>query len=158
VHAGEVHRDHHGYFGDDLDLAFRLLDSPQFKRCLRQVAAPLIMAVSEDIYRSVVRHQRDRIDPDDYRLAIRVRVGERRCRGYVHVPADALESLTVDSATGAIVPPATPFFNQLERHLIQTEKPFDVERGLADLNGRLSDSDLLNSAVALSEQERRCAR
>ena len=137
VHAGEVHNDGRGYFGEAIDVAFRLLDAPQLKKRLREVAAPLIVVVSEEIYRGVVRHQYDRINPREYHPGIGVHVAGRRCRGYVHIPAGAFESLTVDSATGAIVPPATSFFNQLERRLIHTEKPFDVERGLADLNRRL---------------------
>jgi class 3 adenylate cyclase len=137
VHAGEVHSDGRGYFGEALDVAFRLLDAPRLKACLRQEAAPLIMVVSDEIYRSVVRHQYDRIDSSDYGPMIRVHVAGRRYLGWVHVPVDAFESLTVDSSTGAIVPPATSFFNQLERHLIQAEEPFDVERGLADLSRRL---------------------
>jgi hypothetical protein len=31
VHAGAVHRDRHGGYGEDLDIAFRLLDAPQTK-------------------------------------------------------------------------------------------------------------------------------
>ena len=69
----------------------------------------MIVVVSDEIYWSVVRHQYDRIDSSDYSSVIRVRVAGRRYRGWVHVPVDAFESLTVDSATGAIVPPATSF-------------------------------------------------
>jgi hypothetical protein len=137
VHAGEVHYDGRGFFGEALDVAFRLLDAQPVKARLRKVAAPLVMVVSEEIYQGVVLHQYDRLDPGEYSPEVRVRVAGRSYRGYVHVPADAFESLTVDSATGAITPPATPFFNQLERHLIQAEEPFDVERGLEDLNRRL---------------------
>jgi hypothetical protein len=144
VHAGEVHYDGQGYFGEALDITFRLLDSPQFKARMRKIAAPLIMVVSGEIYRSVVRHQYDGLDQCEYHPEIQVQVAGNHYRGYVHVPADAFESLTVDSATGAIVPPATPFFNQLERHLIQTGESFDLERGLADLKRRLPDGDLRN--------------
>lgn len=136
--------DGQGYFGEALDITFRLLDSPQFKARLRKIAAPLIMVVSGEIYRSVVRHQYDGLDQCEYHPEIEVQVAGNHYRGYVHVPADAFESLTVDSATGAIVPPATPFFNQLERHLIQTGESFDLERGLADLKRRLPDGDLRN--------------
>jgi hypothetical protein len=33
VHAGEVHDDGRGFYGDDLDVAFRLLNSRTVKRC-----------------------------------------------------------------------------------------------------------------------------
>jgi DNA-binding CsgD family transcriptional regulator/class 3 adenylate cyclase len=155
VHAGEVHYDGRGYFGEALNVAFRLLGAPQVKARLRTVAAPLIVVVSEEIYQSVVTHQYDRINSREYNPELQVRVAGRHRRGYVHVPADAFESLTADSATGAIVPPATPFFNQLERHLIQAEEPFDVERGLADLNRRLPDDALLDPVAALTGTEKR---
>ena len=35
VHAGEVHDDGNGFYGEDLDVAFRLLDSPSVKRALQ---------------------------------------------------------------------------------------------------------------------------
>ena len=41
VHAGEVHYDGKGPFGDDLDLALRLLDAPRFKAHLKNGAGPL---------------------------------------------------------------------------------------------------------------------
>src|SRR5581483_6149964 len=63
VHAGEIHYDGRGYFGEALNMAFRLLDAPQVKAHLRKVAAPLILVVSEEIYRGVVRHQCEGIDP-----------------------------------------------------------------------------------------------
>src|SRR5690606_32672364 len=56
VHAGEVHNDGHGNFGEALDVAFRLLDSPEAKGALRRTAAPLVLVVSDDIYHSIVRH------------------------------------------------------------------------------------------------------
>src|SRR6266487_5218829 len=38
VHAGEVLWDGNGFFGEDLDVAFRLLDAPAVKRALREAA------------------------------------------------------------------------------------------------------------------------
>ena len=137
VHAGEVHYDGRGYLGEALDVAFRLLDAPEFKAFLQKVAAPLIVAVSEEIYVSVVMHQYDGINSHEYHPAIRVHVTGRRRRGYVH-SAGAFESLTVDSATGAIVPPATPFFNQLERHLIQAARSASTASPAAITSGKLS--------------------
>ncbi len=62
VHAGEVHYDANGCFGEALDVAFRLVDAPPVKKALRVTASPLILVVSEDIYRSVVRQCYDGID------------------------------------------------------------------------------------------------
>ncbi len=54
MHAGEIHYDANGCFGEALDVAFRLLDAARVKRALREMADPLILVVSEDIYTSVV--------------------------------------------------------------------------------------------------------
>ncbi|MFI0481522.1 hypothetical protein [Actinomadura sp. 9N215] len=86
VHAGEVHRDENGYFGEAVDHACRLLDSPKLKQCLRASPAPLILVVSEDIYWAIVRHGYDGISPTAYNPDLRVSIGGRRRTGYVHVP------------------------------------------------------------------------
>src|SRR4030081_3765709 len=36
VHAGEVHDDGRGFYGEDLDVAFRLMDSPAVKKALKK--------------------------------------------------------------------------------------------------------------------------
>ncbi|TMQ91617.1 hypothetical protein ETD83_30025 [Actinomadura soli] len=87
VHAGEVHRDENGYFGEAVDHACRLLDSPKLKQCLRDSPTPLILVVSEDIYWGIVRHGYDGICPTTYNPDLRVSVGGRRRTGYVHVPS-----------------------------------------------------------------------
>lgn len=87
IHAGEVHRDSQGYFGEALDVAFRLLDAPRLKHCLRQVTAPLVLVVSEDIYWSIVRHEYEGIPGSAFEPLIRVMVSGRRRQGWVHVPS-----------------------------------------------------------------------
>ncbi|WP_067832274.1 hypothetical protein [Actinomadura kijaniata] len=87
VHAGEVHLDGNGCFGEAVDVACRMLDAPRLKGLLRAVEAPLVLGVSEDIYRGVVRHGYDGIDTDAYRFGYSVLVGERRHRVFVHVPS-----------------------------------------------------------------------
>ena len=62
LHAGEVHYDANGCFGEALDVAFRLLDAARVKRAFREIADPLILVISGDIYSSVVRHGYDGID------------------------------------------------------------------------------------------------
>lgn len=86
VHAGEIHCDANGYFGEELDVACRLLDSHRLKKCLRQVDAPLVVVVSEDLYWSIIRHQYDGICHEEFQPAVRIQVGGRRRRGWVHVP------------------------------------------------------------------------
>ena len=86
IHAGEIHYDGKGYFGEALDVAFRLLDAPRLKGCLRQTKAPLVLVVSEDIYWSIVRHEYEGIPGSTFAPLLRVTVAGRRRRGWVHVP------------------------------------------------------------------------
>jgi class 3 adenylate cyclase len=90
IHAGEIHFDGMGYFGEALDVAFRLLDAPRLKNRLRQVVTPLVLVVSEDIYWSIVQHDYDGIPGSAFEPLIRVTVAGRRRRGWVHVPAPRL--------------------------------------------------------------------
>jgi hypothetical protein len=89
VHAGEVAYDANGCFGEALDIAFRLLDAALVKRTLRTAGDPLILVVSEDIYRSVVRHGYDGIDRDAFQPMVRVQVGGSRHCGWVQLPGPA---------------------------------------------------------------------
>lgn len=88
LHAGEVHHDGYGYFGESIDVACRLLDAPDLKQRFREIAEPLILIVSDHIHRAVVRHGYEGIDADTYLPGPLVKVGQRRCRGWIHVPTD----------------------------------------------------------------------
>ncbi|GAB3367395.1 hypothetical protein [Amycolatopsis echigonensis] len=83
VHAGEVHYDAHGPYGEDIDIACRLLDAPDLRRRLRASSGPLALVVSNAIHRSVVRHGYAGIDRSSFAHAFRVRVGGQRTRGWV---------------------------------------------------------------------------
>ena len=56
VHAGEVHLDSRGCYGEAIDIAIRLLDSPRVKQALKQAAAPLVLVISDEIYSGIVCH------------------------------------------------------------------------------------------------------
>jgi hypothetical protein len=84
VHAGEVNIDRRGFYGESVDIACRLLDSPAVKRALRESPAPLVLVVSEDIYSGIVRH--GCANASGYLPRCRVRVAGRQHRGYVHIP------------------------------------------------------------------------
>jgi hypothetical protein len=99
VHAGEVAYDANGCFGEALDIAFRLLDAARVKRTLRTVGDPLILVVSEDIYRSVVRHGYDGIDQDAFQPMVRVQVGGSRHCGWVQLPGPAAPSRVAELAS-----------------------------------------------------------
>ncbi len=86
VHAGEVHGDSMGFYGDDIDTACRLLDAPKLRRALRDaVGSPLVLAISDEIYTGIVQH--GYLNAGPYRPLGRIRVGTRSRRGWMHVPA-----------------------------------------------------------------------
>ena len=84
MHAGEVHYDGNGCFGEALDIAFRLLDAPGVKKALRAAADPVTLVISDDIYRTIVRHGYDGIDPQAFHPLIRVHVAGHLYPGWVH--------------------------------------------------------------------------
>lgn len=86
VHAGEVHYDANGCFGEALDVSFRLLDARRLKRALREAACPLILIVSGEIYGSVVRHGYAGIEQHAFRPLVRVEVAGNRYQGWIHIP------------------------------------------------------------------------
>jgi hypothetical protein len=85
VHAGEVHMDRRGCYGEAIDIAIRLLDSPRVKKALKLAAGPLALVISDEIYSGIVHH--GYVDASAYFPVGRVSVGERRHRGWVHIPA-----------------------------------------------------------------------
>jgi class 3 adenylate cyclase len=86
VHAGEVHYDANGCFGEALDIAFRLLDAAYVKKTLQASADPLILVISGDIYRAIVRHGYDGIDQCAFHPLVRVRIAGNRYPGWIHIP------------------------------------------------------------------------
>lgn len=99
VHAGEVHGDSRGFYGEAIDVAIRLLDSAPVKRALKQTASPLVLVVSEGIYAGIVSH--GYVDSDTYRPLVRVRVANKQRRGWVYVPDPGDPSHAADIATGS---------------------------------------------------------
>lgn len=102
VHAGEVHQDRNGFYGEDLDIAFRLLDSAPVKKILKDTRrSPLVLVVSEEIFTGIVRH--GYVDPRCYERRVRLRVANRQCQGWIHIPVThdeygpSLESSADDS-------------------------------------------------------------
>jgi class 3 adenylate cyclase len=87
IHAGEVHYDGKGFFGEDLDVAFRLLDAPRLKEELKSAAVPLALVASDYIYQSIIRHGYDGIDDAEFLPLVTVKVGDQRRRGWVQLPA-----------------------------------------------------------------------
>ncbi len=84
VHAGEVYEDNKGFYGDNLDIAFRLLEAQPLKKALRKAAAsPLALVVSEEIFNGL--GQQGYIDGASFE-SFQVRASGRIYRGWVHFP------------------------------------------------------------------------
>ena len=86
LHAGEIHHDPQGPFGEAIDLACRLLDSPELKATLKRGSAPTALAVSHHLYDTIVRHQYAGIDAAVYQPLIRVNLADTVRRGWVRQP------------------------------------------------------------------------
>jgi hypothetical protein len=99
MHAGEVHLDGRGCYGEAIDIAIRLLDSPKVKKTLKQAAAPLVLVISDEIYSGIVSH--GYVDANTYFPLVRVRVGKRRHRGWVHIPATAASPISAGPVRGS---------------------------------------------------------
>lgn len=83
VHAGEIRYDNNGCFGEALDIAFHLLDAPGVKKALRITADPLTLVISDEIYRTTVRHGYAGIDFQAFHPLITVHVAGRRYPGWI---------------------------------------------------------------------------
>ena len=89
IHAGEVHYDENGPFGEDLDVAFRLLNAPRFKTHLKNATVPLALVASDYIYQTIIRHGYDGIAEEEFlplvtrdgRFAAAERLGSASPRG-----------------------------------------------------------------------------
>ncbi|ONI79706.1 hypothetical protein ALI144C_23375 [Actinosynnema sp. ALI-1.44] len=86
VHAGEVLRGRAGWVGNDLNLAFRLVNSgPLYRELARRRDADMAVIVSDVIHQAVVRHGHRGINPAEY-FPVHVAVKEVEGRAWVHTP------------------------------------------------------------------------
>ena len=93
MHAGEVSYDANGCFGEALDVAFRLLDAAKVKKALKAAVSPLLLVVSDEIYRTVVRHGYVGIDRQAFRRLVRVQIAGNRYPGWIHAPERAAKGV-----------------------------------------------------------------
>jgi signal transduction histidine kinase len=97
IHAGELVRDAHGITGEDLILAYRLLDADIVRASLRRASTDLVLIVSEVIYQGVVKHGYGRTDPAVFR-PVWVTVKETSTRAWLHVPGTRHQDLPAPEA------------------------------------------------------------
>lgn len=89
IHAGEVDRDGHGWIGNDLITACRLVNGePLYQRLALSPAADLVLVVSDLIYQGVVRHYYRNIDPRHY-TRVQVSAKEFDAPAWLHIPESA---------------------------------------------------------------------
>jgi hypothetical protein len=86
VHTGDVHFDSNGPYGEDLNLACRLLDAPRFKAYLKTFQEPLAVVASDTIYQSIIRHGYGGLDGKEFDQLVNVTVGQQRRKGWVQLP------------------------------------------------------------------------
>ncbi len=85
VHAGELMRDEHGWFGEDLDQAFSLVNSDTLRARLAETARPLVLLITNQVYQGIVRHELAGIDPSNCeQVHASVKLGE--IRAWLHIP------------------------------------------------------------------------
>jgi hypothetical protein len=84
VHAGELLSDEHGYFGEDLDEAFGLVNSDLLRACLAETTSPLVLLVTNQIYQGIVKHEPLGIDPATYKH-VKVSVKRKKLHAWLQV-------------------------------------------------------------------------
>ncbi len=98
VHEGYVLADRHGYTGDDLNYAFRLLDSNELRAYLAASTAPLALIVSdkvyEKVYESVVQQAWGDLKPQSYRRVL-VMTKQEEIRAWVATPVVPSDHVSV---------------------------------------------------------------
>jgi HD domain len=86
VHAGNVHDDDNGCYGETLDIAFRLLDAPRVKMALKDAPGPVLVVASGDVYHSIGPHGSDGIDHTASRGLVTAQVADHEYQGWIHIP------------------------------------------------------------------------
>jgi len=91
IHAGEIHHDDQGPFGEAIDIACRLLDTAELKAALRQTRSATVLAVSDHLYDVIIRHQYDDADTVTFTPSLRVDLAGIVRRGWLRTtPRDSL--------------------------------------------------------------------
>lgn len=121
LHAGEVHHDNRGPYSEALDVAFRLLDAPEVKQRFRLVTDPLLLVVSDLIYRTIVRQGYEGIDVRTFVPVTRVTVHDAVYPGWAYQPAVSaapdLPGMLGRLAAGARIAHAARRFEE-RRHVV----------------------------------------
>jgi WD40 repeat protein len=137
VHAGELVWNSYGPVGAALNYAFRLLDSDQARERLRHTLAPMVVIVSEWIYRHVVYHEYSGIKRREYQQ-IRVTNKNVVTRAWVHIPGWPGDDTEPGRSAGRpqLLGTAAVFRDWAQRIRVGRRDP-ELDRHLFDWNGLL---------------------
>ncbi|SRR6266511_321562 len=127
LHAGEIIEDPQGFTGEDLNLAFRLLDSDVLRAVLSRSRANLGLIVSDHFYDTIIKHGFEGIDPSQYEQ-VDVQVKETVTKAWVFLPSPRSQGEPVAE------PPREPSEASSARYARpapskQVQKPIDICRG-----------------------------
>ena len=88
LHAGDVLVDEDGPFGNQLNVAFRLLDSQVLRDLLRQASGPLLVCVSDSVFQQVVAQRHGGLDPTAFE-AVWLESKSTRGLGWIQAPGES---------------------------------------------------------------------
>jgi class 3 adenylate cyclase len=91
LHAGEIIEDPQGYSGQDLNLAFRLMDCAALRTALSRTRANLGLIVSDHFYDTIVKQGFEGIDPSAY-SQVEVKVKETVTNAWLYLPVPRSEA------------------------------------------------------------------
>jgi len=87
LHAGEIHRDAHGFAGAAINFTFRLVEAPALKTALGRSSGVLSLIVSEWFFEEVVQHDSE-ANPLSYRQ-VDVNIKETQTVAWIRLPDDS---------------------------------------------------------------------
>jgi len=85
VHEGGVLYDRQGCFGEEVDIACRLLNSSAVKLRLARTSSSLVLVITDSVYNSVVRQDYQGIDASTFEPTRPIRVGNRTVPAWIQV-------------------------------------------------------------------------
>jgi hypothetical protein len=102
LHAGEIHRDAHGFAGTAINHAFRLVEAPSLKSALGSSPGVLALIVSEWFFEEVVQHDPE-ADPLSYRK-VDVNVKETQAGAWIRLCDDSVAKSVIAGIEQALEP------------------------------------------------------
>jgi tetratricopeptide (TPR) repeat protein len=101
LHAGDVGHDGHGFTGQDLLLACRLVDAAPVRTALRNATTDLVVVLSDEVHARIVLRGYRGVDAARFH-PVDIRVKATRTHGWIHLPGSSAPPDTgLDEPDGA---------------------------------------------------------